>query len=629
MKKKLLVLLLVLALVFSSAMTLLVACNPDDSDEYVITFRLNTKKLFELTTKDSKISKADVEAKEEQFKRQLLGREAEGFVFTGWYATVTEDEDGKNVYSDAINYARKYNDDADYEAGFDFLPMSGEEAGYTLIGVINGYKDWEPGNVNEAWILEPSETEGWMYSITLDLQPGDQIKIKTTGVGWDEGKVNIGYERLNEVTIADGVTVDLKDNLLKGGLINQTSDGNLFISYLVESLNATIIFNYRTTKFDMVINSMTVLDAMPEFNYILVGSMNDWNDHCTDPEFIFTEEDGDTLSITYTFKEDDKWLVTYNDGAWGFKLDASSYSYSRVTKDESIIDEIPQDLFTDAGSGDIVATYNCTVKLTVKISTKQLFVHVTAITIPDADTIFWESEGYAVMGLTSWDFPISDSKYLFVQDAKDKNIGTITLTLNAGNAFKVSTNSSWNGRINIGWYDGLTAYDKNDQPIANLLEKNGDNIRVRTDCTITITLNVRAKTIKIVVTEDVEVPPVTDDPDTREWGICGTLTGWGSDMMLTNQADGHKTLSGQALAAGVEFKIRAERAWSDSVGWHNENVKFVAGSGVDSVDGVFVEGSNGGGLSNIKVVKACTVDIDLYYVNDSNWVLVITVTSIG
>ena len=635
MKKKLLVLLLVLALVFSSVFTLLVACDKNDGegdkDGYTITFkgyRGNT--LFELTTTKGKITRAQVQAKEQE-KRASINRERDGYIFIGWFTTVGDD----GTYSGEINYAHEYKADAMYYAGYEFAPMSGEENGYTLIGVIGNVADWGDngaGTTHDEWRLEPDANEGWIYRISgVQLLSSDNFKLKTYDVGWDDGEIDYGYGDITSLEFADGVVADLKGHSLADDLFYGNGYGNISVSRWVEYADIDVVFNYREKSFDITVNDIAVLDALPDIEWILTGQFpepdcGNFASSTTEASLIFnpTEVAG-VYTISHVFTPDLKFRIKQNLASWDVTL-----GYDHVNKIEgegSIVAPAKDDLFTRGDDNNMICNYDCTLTFTIDVNKGTIDILITELA--DDDTVLWESAGYTMVGNfdgANWAKPRpAGDKYLFTQSEENGNIGTWSGELKANTQFKVATNIlEWNGRINIGWSNGLTAYDKDGKSVAGLLEQVGDNIGVRADCNVTITLNVKNKSIKIVVNDEVEVPDIPTEPDSKIWAlICSPFSS--DTQTMTQGTDGHRKLT-YSFTSATEFKLRVAGDWNTNVGWHNENVQVVAGSGVDSIDGLIVEAPKDG---NFSVTGACTVEFDLYYVTSSNWTLVITVTSVG
>ena len=639
MKKKLFAILLVVALVFS-AVAILAACQP--GAEYNVIFRsFAGRELFRLTTDgEGKISKADVEANETKYASSINSREPDGYFFDGWFTTVErEDEEHPDKitgYSGLINYNKVYTSDTTYYAGYKYEPTSGEETGYMLIGNINGINGWDwgktgiiPDDVDVNWKMDQDETEGWIYRAKdVDMKGGDAFKVKTYGLGWDDGEINVGGDNLGEVYAAEGAELEIYNYVLNGELVYGVSGDNAFIDIAVKTINVDVEFNYRTKLFDVIVNSIDVYEVRPEIHYIIVGGFEslgaNWDAGTQNSDFFFTEN-GNTMTLEFDLPANAQWKITRNNGAWDWQLNATNLG--EVTGEDDLV--VPADAFESIGDNNILTNYECSVVITVDLVNSKINILVKSIVIPDPDFIYWESEGYAVVGVSSWNFPITDTEYLFTQDTENLNIGTLTCSFKEGNEFKVSTNSSWNGRINIGWSDAIVVHDEEGNVVANLLAKNGDNIIVRTDCTLAMTLNVSSKSLSFVVVGEVEVPDVPTEPDRRSWGVVGSAVGsWDNDTLLSTEDDGTHKITGLHLSAG-EFKFRAEGAWTYQAGWHNEFLQFVAGDGVDSIDGLFVEVAGGGGYPNIKATRACTVDIELVYITDTNWSLIITVTAIG
>ena len=644
MKKKLFAILLVVALVFSCFAALAACKDPEsEAEEYTITFRnYKGRELFSLKTTDGKITRAQVEAQEQKNAAKLNEREKDGFFFVGWWHNILV-EGTQETRDGEINYAHKYEDDYDFQAGYDYAPLAGEDEGYTLVGVIGGITNWAGDgseDTDATWQFTQDETDMWMYYIEdVDLLPGDAFKVKTLGLKWAESGVSLGFPGVGEIVLADGVEESvLKDHLLKGELFVGVDDDNggfnIAVSQLVVSANVDMTFNFRTKKLDITVNEIETLAEMPVTQWILVGTFPEaeWSATTSEETLIFADEGDGLYTIEHEFTDGLVWRIKTNTGLW-----APSYGYTHIARDEiengTSEEELPEDLFTaGSDSNNIVVNYDCTLAITLDVNEQTISIEVEDITIPAPETIYWESAGYVIVGGfpdANWVKPAaSSSKYLFAQDEQNKNIGTWTGDIPKDTSFKVATNiSAWTGRINIGWGAYITSIvDGEGKAVTGLFMQEGmDNICTASKCNVTITLDVAAKTIAIVVNS--YDPIVTDEPNRDKWSLIGTsAAGWSADVDLTLQENGHHTISGYQLKVG-EFKVRKDHAWTTSCGSHNERIQIV--STVDGVSSATAKTYFNFNQDNIKVVTACTVDIDFVFYSASNWTLIITVTAVG
>lgn len=636
MKKRLFAILIVVALVFSSV-AVLAAC---DGNEFTVQFKNMGRTLFKLETVNGKLDKAAVEKEQAKVANVLKSQESLGYFFTGWFANETVNEDGESEYSGALNYGKIYTADAVYVAGYEYAPVTGEEGGYTLVGIIGNVQDWGDSDgmnlTHPEWALEQDETEGWIYRIEgVQLLGSDSFKVKTTEAAWDEGKIKIGYDRVNDISLDAGVEEALlKDHALVDELFYGSDDGaagqNINVSQWVASATVNVVLNIRTKKIDIVVTAIEVLDELPKTEWILVGGFaeDEWAASTQNKALIFTDNEDGTYTITYEFKDSTKWRIKTNVASWGDSLGYTNID--KITKTESVTEEVPADLFTAAtDDNNIVVNYDCTLKLTINMATSKVDVEVQAITIPAPETIYWESAGYVIVGGftdANWVKPAqSGSKYLFTQDTNNQNIGTWTGDIPKDTSFKVATNiAGWTGRINIGWGTSATFVNGEGQPVTGLFMQEGmDNICTAAKCNVTITLDVAAKTIVVVVNS--HDPIVTDEPNRDQWSLIGTsAAGWSSDVDLTCGENGHHTISGYQLKVG-EFKVRKDHAWTTSCGSHNERIQIK--STVEGVSDSQARGYFNFNQDNIKVTTACTVDIDFVFYSASNWALIITVTA--
>lgn len=632
MKRKIIAIVLTVALVLS-AVAVLAACQ----EEYTITFRReNATVLFTMKTSGGKLTEKAVKKAAEG---NVPNREAEGYFFDNWYSTVSADEDGNYIYENPIDYDRVYTTRSDYYAGYE--RRKGDDRGYTLIGVIGDYTCWEPGDEPAEWMLTQDATEGWLYRITLDITRGNQIKVKTKTNEWDDTKTNLGWGGVDEVKLADGVT--LPGSYKISDVIYGTGTGpmdNALVGVAVNSANVTIEYNARTNKFSFIINSVDMTESMPDVNYIIVGGFADadWNPSCQDEKYFFSDNGDGTYSLSISLIMGQEWKITKNDGTWGWQLTAADGV--EIVGEDGLV--VPADAFTDAGGNDhnFKTGYACEVTLTIDINARKLTILVKSIHVPEEGESVWPENGYAIVGnfgtdnaLGSdggayyWKLPAPDNKFVFTRVGVT-DIGTLTIDLLEGQQFKIAQNiAGYIGEINWNNASPFEVKSVAGDDVSGLFEHaGGGNIGVRADCNVSIIVDAKLQTIAISVNSVGEIPEINNDPDTAEWGLIGGFNGWGSDVMLTNQANGHKTLNYHFTGAS-EFKIRRERGWAISVGWHNDNISVVAGGSLTDSDiaGLFNEGSEG----NMNVTAACTVEFDLIFINADTWTLVITVISLG
>ena len=494
MKKKLLAILLAVVMVVS-ALAVLTACQEPDK-EYTVTFsNISGVEYFTLKTKDGKISQTDVEAKTAELKNGDM-------TFMGWYATLGSDPATDAVtYSDPIDYDKVYEEDAEYYAYW--FGGSGSANGYTVVGVIGEDTCWdEIPEDHDSWILQQDSTKKWIYSVTLDVVGNNNFKVKEIAAGWNP---EFGYDALAEVTIADGADVTLPDGVTAASLFSSVGMGNVGISASVETMNLTIIYDHSIGKLRLVINSATILEEAPVYDYILVGTLKEgnWNASSKDDAVMFKATDDENIyKLTYTFAKDNEWQVTLNNGAWSWQMGGSNINSvtaatSIVVTNNSSSEEIDKDdivskLFS-RGDGNISTLLDCTVIITIDVENSKIDIEVTAVTVidlvePDPNTDDWGIIG----AFNSW----SADAATFANDETDSHKrGSYTFT--DGTIFKLRVLGNWD--ISVGWHgenlkvvagDGLS-----DSDIQGLFEDPGDgNIKVTGPCTVTFDLVYYSKT---------------------------------------------------------------------------------------------------------------------------------------
>ena len=630
MKKRIFAMLVVIALVFS-AFAVLTACG----EEYTVKFKYNNgKTLFELTTSGGKLAKKDVEDMEKQYARQLSSREPEGYFFSGWFSKVSKDEDGNTVYSNPINYAKTYTEDTAYEAGYEFLPISGEENGYTLVGVIGTIQDWggdDGDNVTHTeWTFDQNQTEGWKYSLKgINLLPGNSFKVKTIGLAWDEGKVKIGYEGVNEVVLGDGVEADLKGHELKGELILGADDNNgglnIKVSQWVESATANFDFNYRTKKLDITLTAITVRTELPKTEWILVGNFTEdkWASSTTKDTLIFEDNGDNTYTVSHAFTMGLEWRIKTNVADW----DDTQYGYNHLgtpTKGAGV-DEIPADLFK-AGSQDnnIGTNYDCTLKITLNVESETIEIEVTQITIPDEEVKLT----YVITGSFSsnkWNETSAVEGYIF-SETDQPNQYQLTIDMPQNLEWQIIGLPGGYGvfRLGRGSVRNITkeATITDDVSGTNLFGGNisvTSNVEVKRTCNVTITIDVVAMKIDLHV-NTIQAATQNDE----RWVIAGSMNGWPESTAPASQyimeESGDIATLTITLTSGTTFKFKQAYSWAKQYHWNNTNKTYTSEDGI-STDGLF-----SGNGENFKVNDRCTVTFTL---NTSTGALTIHVTSRG
>ena len=629
MKKRLLAILIVVALVFSS-IALLVAC---DETEYKVSFKNMGRTIFTLTTTKGKLDKAKVEAEQAKVANILKARESTGYFFTTWYTTETKDEDGASVYSGEINYAKVYTANAEYVAGYEYAPLEGEEEGYTLVGVVGNVEDWGgDGGMNVThteWQLQQHSPEGWMYSVEdINLLPGDSFKVKTIGLGWDDGKVKIGYDRVNQITLDDGVEATaLKEHELMGELILGSDDGsgglNIHVSQWVETMTVNIVLNFRTKKIDIIVTAIEVRDELPATEWILTGNFSEdnWSSSTTEPTLIFTDLQDGTYTISHAFVVGSMWRIRTNTAGWG----GEQFGYTHLgtpTKGANVQDEIPSDLFA-AGDSDnnIVVKYACTLKITLDPAAKTIEIEVTSITIPESQDLTyiivgsWGQEGDS----DYWNFENTNTDFHF-QPTQERGIYEITIDLSQGQEFCVSATPGGYAiyQIGSGALNSVTKVPSVTEDVTNLFTGNkGDmkgNITATKPCNVSIVLNVNTSKIDIVVNS-------VGEEQALQWFLAGNFAGNSWNAGTIEDGYGMTAVPGQSGKFEITIRLTAGTEWQVVAipgGWSNQHgFGTLAPDGITKEDSItddvttWFTGTPGDVKGNISVSTTCTVKITL------------------
>ena len=623
MKKRVFAILLIVALVFSSV-AVLVSCNK--TTEYTIAFRRLGKKVFELTTSDGKITRTQVQEKQEANIKKIDNRQDEGYFFTGWYETV-ETVEGEYIYSDAINYNRKYTEDVDYEAGYEYAPLEGEEEGYTILGIINGVTNWgENGNGNatpESWKMTQDAESTWLYSITTDIAGRDEIKVKTYDVKWDDGEINIGFTKLGEITFADGVEhpadVEGKGGANDGGSYfygNSSNEMcNIFVSAHIESANVTITFNYRTKLISVKFNDLVWLDEIPPAEYILVGAHKldgdtgtgdspEWSEKTENAARIFSEvaDDENLRTLYFEFNENDAFKVKENCTGWAYEIGAGAIT--EVTFEDGVTEVTG--LFGSSG-GNISVKYECKVTITLNIMDRTLSVHVTYVNTVRTPLTYIIAGSFPG---NSWNVATALTGYTFEAVPGETGKYSLTIDLTQPISWKISAiPGGWGAcELGMGAIRSFTKADTVADDVTLATTFKGDSSDVKgnlltwRDCNVTITVDELADKIDIHVNS----AKAHKDLDER-WIIAGSMNGWpdgtysGSDTyVFTETSDSNILELTVDMTVGQSFKIKQVYTWDTQKNWSHLTI-----TGVDT------DAFTGSGTGDISVAKSCNVTFTL------------------
>ncbi len=372
MKKKLIAVLLC-ALLVVSAVLVLAACN----NTPVIIFRSNDgRKYFELEAKGGKLTKEQVD---KAYKDNNIKNGDK--IFMGWYQTVGQ-VDGIYTYDDPIDYDKTYEDGTEFYAYWHV--GAGLPQGYTLIGVIGGVKNWTPGTESENWMLEQDPDQPWLYRKTIDVQKGDEIKVKEKSDKWNDDICNLGYDGCAEVILSDAVKADLTSKGIDAKYMSKNAGGNFGIGTIVTEANITVEYDFSILKYRVTYNTATV--ALPETvdTWILVGTLveGSWTADNSNPKVLFTAKEGEkyVLTLTYNLRANDEFKFKIKNPEWVGDIGFGGFSYSAA---DGV--KLPKDLFVEGigddgkGNGNIVCSTACTVVFTLDVLLNSVSAVVTSV----------------------------------------------------------------------------------------------------------------------------------------------------------------------------------------------------------------------------------------------------------
>ena len=279
-------------------------------------------------------------------------------------------------------------------------------------------------------------------------------------------------------------------------------------------------------------------EELPDF-WGVIGSFegSDWKN-----DFKMTEkEPGVWVSDPMPLKAGDKFKVRMN-GDWG-------------QGDYGITDGV-----TTAGGKDVEIPADDTYTITLDLNTITLsFVNQEGI-VPEAPA---PAEGEAevedtwgLIGVIDWDTDIEMFK-------KDDGLFRVVAVLNPDMEFKVRANGEWNK--DFGMEEGVA-------------KAGGPNIKVEEAGTYLITLD-----------PNPDAPALTVEK-MAVWGVVGSFeaSGWNADVAMTEKEPGVWVSDPVALAAGNEFKVRANNDWTVNFGLNDGVLAQDGGNLKVEADGTYV-----------------------------------------
>ena len=170
-----------------------------------------------------------------------------------------------------------------------------------------------------------------------------------------------------------------------------------------------------------------------------------------------------------------------------------------------------------------------------------------------------EKSAWSVIGAicgTNWDTDFEMFK-------KDDGLFRVVLVLKAGEEFKVRANGEW--KKDFGITDGAAA-------------AGGSNIAVEEDGTYLVTLD-----------PNPDAPALTVEK-MAVWGVIGSFeaSAWNADVAMTETETGVWVSEPVALAAGNEFKVRANNDWTVNFGVNDGVIAQDGGNVPVEADGTYV-----------------------------------------
>ncbi len=369
MTKKLLVFLLALALVLSSAFAL-VACdygteNPDDSDDddtvvddAVVDDEDDGKFTVTFYDGDTVLSTQEVEDGAKATK-PATDPTSTGEVFVGWFATPT--------FSRDFDFDTAIEADTSVFAGFSTYQEDTREFSIVGSGTSSLLLASSWGTVFTDDMVMTKDADSNTYTITLDLQAGDQFQFAITG-GWTNQR-GFGYletTQLPDGTVAFSGAGGLGDASSKSMNITVVESGNY--TFTLTTYPADDYYDtedsgyteegkedYNIGTFDRIsfVRNGDVLEEVTSVtNYYIKGAaVTEWNNMYNDmTKLTVSSENTDVVTGTFYLVEGEEFLFTTLVTVGAVTSEGTVYiRYSNL-------DETSAALFTATASYNIVAS---------------------------------------------------------------------------------------------------------------------------------------------------------------------------------------------------------------------------------------------------------------------------------
>ncbi|MBQ2364996.1 MAG: SusF/SusE family outer membrane protein [Alistipes sp.] len=468
----------------------------------------------------------------------FAGKAADGFKLTGvagWDDSCNWGCDGANLPTeqepasiqlisagnsqDIKVYSKRY-----YKFSFDKSTLVlTKEFGFDSVGIIGVGKNWDADAVQ----MEFNPTY-YRFFADVTLAAGDEIKCRADG-GWD---INWGVDATpngDNFKVSDAGNYRVYLNLNKGTF----------------EINADM---YGKAEPGMNVTPETPVDPSPK-SYGLVGSLTDWGN-----DMIFEAHSADWLKLgNVEIPADAQFKVRVN-ASWDENYGgAGDVEPLAITAGEKVaLVAGGKNLTIAAGAYDIyfnpTTTTLCLVNagdadptLPAGAKAVKILGDLSATGWTNANAWIWDAAGVNYTGGTwpglALEVENIDGKDYYVFNADATMYGK-TVNVIFGNGAEQTVD--------------ITGVTLTDDVVITLTEKNDEGKWLAT-------VNGEAP-------EAPEQPETPVDPSTKSYGLVGSLTDWGNDMIFEAHSANWLKLVNVEIPADAQFKVRVNASWDENYG---------------------------------------------------------------
>ena len=468
----------------------------------------------------------------------FAGKAADGFKLTGvagWDDSCNWGCDGANLPTeqepasiqlisagnsqDIKVYSKRY-----YKFSFDKSTLVlTKEFGFDKVGIIGVGGNWDADAVE----MEFNPTY-YRFFADVTLAAGDEIKCRADG-GWD---INWGVDATpngDNFKVSDAGNYRVYLNLNKGTF----------------EINADM---YGKAEPGMNVTPETPVDPSPK-SYGLVGSLTDWGN-----DMIFEAHSADWLKlVNVEIPADAQFKVRVN-ASWDENYGgAGDVEPLAITAGEKVaLVAGGKNLTIAAGAYDIyfnpTTTTLCLVNagdadptLPAGAKAVKILGDLSATGWTNANAWIWDAAGVNYTGGTwpglALEVENIDGKDYYVFNADATMYGK-TVNVIFGNGAEQTVD--------------ITGVTLTDDVVITLTEKNDEGKWLAT-------VNGEAP-------EAPEQPETPVDPSTKSYGLVGSLTDWGNDMIFEAHSADWLKLVNVEIPADAQFKVRVNASWDENYG---------------------------------------------------------------